>query len=559
MKIPLFKSAIGHGSNELVKLILIATLVGGFLLFSANLFYDNDSILLMSYTRALSQGKSYLDSAAIVRYDIAYPLLLILSGYTLHHSLIGITLINTAMGILMPILIYFTVKPLFPRGAYYTALVVIFSLSPFFYIKFIRPDHAYMFFSMLSIYLLSRFIDTKRAIFLYSMTMSLIVASLLRSAGNILLPCFILMAFLFARGAWKHCIICALMGALVFSVYLHHRHDFFSKYGQIASFNGRQTFQNLHVNSREYHILLSEELGPAMKAITDNLYQAVLPSPATSSFITSHGNPVESYDRYVSDSDFLNAHVYPFSAKELTYQVYKHPCWDYNYMLYIASPNDALFLKASFEIIRHYPWYPIRYTARNMWYMLYDPGYEHSRYTLGRFSRTVIREAYPFDASTGNNANLSDRAMREISFDNFSNKFSFQKKIISHLKKIYCEHYLTATKLIFYFMAIAWLAVMMDLINQYTSVKKFQSIVDLLPPKLTPLTLILTSYLFISVLIIGFFVDPLLRYHNHLLPFKIMLAGLGVCTLCHVIYQVWHGNVRTASYGGAVSIFSLIR
>lgn len=537
-----FKSLLlPHPLTDTQKLILVATGVAGFLLFSANYFYDNDSVLLMSYANALLHGNKQLNSPAVARYDIAYPLLLILSGYPYHHSLIGVALINVIMAILMPVLMYITVRPVFPKGAYYIALVSIFSLSPFYYIKFARPDHAYMFFAVLSICLLSLFIYTKRPGFLYAMTSAVIVVSLLRAAGNILFPFFLVIAFLYGRGSWKKYTICALIGFSIFSLYSYHRHQFFSKFGGRASYNGGQTFQNLYVNSKEFGIRLSPELGPAMKVITDNLYQAVLPRPSLSPFIKSEGNGVESLTAYISEKEFLAAHIYPFSAEELINQIYKTPNWDYSYMLYIATPNDSLFFKASWEIIRRYPWYPFAFTARNMWHLLYYPGFEHSRYTVHRFNRTVIRDAFPYDALTEGTSNLTPRAERELNFDRFKHKPHFVKKAILRIKKTFCHSYLKFTRIIFYCMTIAWVAVAISLINRLVFSKKIQYVVDLLPKNFTPLVTALSLYLFLSMLIISVFVDPLLRFHNHLIPFKLMLAGLGVGIMLHAVRKIKRG------------------
>lgn len=511
--------------TDIEKLIFLATLFAGFFLFTANYVFDSDGYLFIRYMNALVYGAQYLNSDT-ARYDIAYPLLLWLSGYPYHHSFIGIALINAMMAILMPVLIYFTVKPVFPKGAYYIALAAIFSLAPFYYIKWFRPDQAYMFFTVLSVSLLSLFVDRKRSVYLYAMTLAVIAASLSRSAGNLFFPFFMGTAFLLVRGSLRKYIICIMVGVCVLSLYGYHRHQFFSQFGNRSSFNGGQTFQNLYVNSKEWGIHLSPQLGPAMKKITDDLYRAVLPRPSLSSFIRPEGNEV--------NEKFLNANVYPFSAQEFVHQIYEAPSNDYYDMIYGAASDDPLFFKAAWEIVRRYPWYPFAYTARNMWHLLYAPGFAHARYTVHRFSRIGIQEAFPFD-HTSNPADLPAPAIRELNFDTLPHKFSIVKTEIDFSRHIFCITYLRVTRILFFLMVISWIAVTLELLNRWLPSKKLQSLVNLLPKKLTPLAMAISLYLFLSMLIISVFVDPLLRFHNHLMPFKIMLAGLGLCTIIHVM------------------------
>jgi hypothetical protein len=41
----------------------------------------------------------------------------------------------------------------------------------------------------------------------------------------------------------------------------------------------------IYLNSTEYGITLSEDIGPNMKQVTDDVYQATLPSPRDSEFL----------------------------------------------------------------------------------------------------------------------------------------------------------------------------------------------------------------------------------------------------------------------------------
>lgn len=508
--------------SHLLRLFLVSIAVAGFFLFAANYRTESGGYLFVMYADALAHGASYLNANVVSR-DIGYPFLLYLSGYPYHHSLIGIALMNTIMAIFIPVLIYLTVKPVLPKGAYTIALASIISLAPFYYIKWIHHDHAYIFFNILSLCCLSLFIDTKRFIYLFAMTLAVIMASLIRPAGNILFPFFILMAFMFGRGNIFKYFICILIALSVFWLYSLHRHHFFSRYAPSDTTIGGQTFQNLYVNSKEFGIRLSRDLGRGMQTVSDNLYQAVLPHPSVSAGI----KPKDERERA-----FFNTYISTKSPQAFMDQVYEYPSIEFYQMLYHATSNDALFLKASFEIMQHYPWYPLAFTLRNMWYLLYRPGYTHVRYSLAPMKRLASQTAFPFDYESDELEHLSARALRELAFDTFAHKPAIVKKSVKVIRFVFRSLYFYATKVLFYLMLVAWFALIVRLLSRFSPSDKFKQWMNLfLPKKMNALIIILSLYLLLCMLIISVFVDPLLRFHNHLILFKIMLAGLGFAIL----------------------------
>ncbi|TAK78987.1 MAG: hypothetical protein EPO11_00750 [Gammaproteobacteria bacterium] len=510
--------------SNIQKLLFLSILLTSFFLFTSLYHLEPGGYLFIEYANALAFGKDHLTPNVSVR-DIGYPLLLWMSGYPYHQSLIGIALINAIMAMLIPPLIYLITRPVLPKGSYYIALATIFSLSPFYYIKWIHHDHPYIFFTVLSLFFLCTFIDKKKSTYLYAMTFTVIIASLIRPAGNLFFIFFIATAFIFVRGSLLRYMICCIIAVLSLTIYTYHRHDFFDQYKPLQTYNGGQLFYNLYLNSTRYGITLSPELGPNMKKITDSLYQSTIKLEETSQY-----------------EKFLKLYVYPYNTNEFIKRVYTFPARYYLEMLYRFTKNDQTFMKASLEIIQKYPWYPFAYTARNSWYLLYKPGYAHTKYDINLFGKSNIQDAYPFDSKDELElTSLSDRALRELDFDNFEHKPHIAFTLIHYVKSIFCKCYLFFTKLMFYLMTISWIAVFLKFGGRFFLNDKWKNLIELtLANKLDTYITVLTLYLFQSILMVAALVDPILRFHNHLIPFKIILASFGLVILIRLIKSSSH-------------------
>src|SRR5262249_34064375 len=143
--------------------------------------------------------------------DIAFPLLLVLGGYTIWGSFIGITLIHAVFAILMPVFIYWTLVRASPTVAFYAGLASIISLVPIYFLKWIHHDQTYIFFIILVIALLANFLQTGRFGFLYGFAVAALTASFSRQAGNLLFPFLLVIAYVTMRGRIVHYVACALI------------------------------------------------------------------------------------------------------------------------------------------------------------------------------------------------------------------------------------------------------------------------------------------------------------------------------------------------------------
>jgi hypothetical protein len=113
--------------------------------------------------------------------DVGYPLLLVIGGYPFTQSFVGITLINTAFSVALPLLAYGIVGRGLPAVAFGVAVAVIFSATPYVFLKMIHHDQAYLFFTTLTLYCGVTFLRRKSFIWIYSMTGAALAASLIDS------------------------------------------------------------------------------------------------------------------------------------------------------------------------------------------------------------------------------------------------------------------------------------------------------------------------------------------------------------------------------------------
>lgn len=542
-------------SRDLAKILLISTLVQVFFLFTANYALPGGAQEFFAYANALLTGQK---APTIYSRDIGFPLLLILSGYYVSHSLIGITIIQALMGIAIPALIYLAVAPVSRVGAYYTAFASIVTLSPYFFFKWVHHDQAFVFFCIVTIWTFCRFVAYKQPRYLYWFTLAVIGASLTRPAGNLLFPVFIIVAYLAARVvSLRHYVACVLLFAGAVGAYQIHRYVILDMANRdyVPSYTGQQIFYNLYMNSKEYGIILSEDLGPGIRAITDQIHEAMLPEPRSSeilkSFMNWESNPSDFTEKVTIP--FLNKYFFPYSAAEFRSQLYRDPNWEYSLLMTVVVPNDQLFLKASWEVVRAYPLYPLKYAARNLWLLMYEPGYFHTRFNPVPLFRGG--QFFPFDGQAGIGGSifgaasaalgLPAKASREIGFDSLAAQPDWARQLYGAIKSAWFAGYDAAVRISLALMLIAWLYV--ALYGAAIFVPSFgitRRLAVLGGPDLVAPIICVSVLLMYNALATAVFAEPDYRYHHMIVPIKVVLAGFGAIAVARLLLVLVPRKVR---------------
>jgi hypothetical protein len=360
------------------KLALMSMLVTVFFLFTAGYHFPGGAKHYPDWALAIIHGTTLYPDAA--QREVGFPLLYILGGFPWSHSFIGITLIFAAFAVLIPVLVYLSLVRASPTIAFYMGLVCILSLAPFTYLKFFYPDEADMFFNLLAVALLVEFLWTGRFRMLYFFTLAALAASFTRTAGNLMYPVLMAIAFVTVRGRFRHYFGCLLIFVLATGAYQWHRYEIFDMRNQptIPSGKGMQTFYSTYLYLGDFGYRLSPDLGPNSKLLLEKL-RAGLQSNVRESELIKQALPDD-------PPEFMEKYVFAYTPEELIEKICTEPNEEYWQILYfIDMKNDGFYLDVAKEIAWSHPWYVAQYSMRNLWHAVFDPGYSISRYSANGY------------------------------------------------------------------------------------------------------------------------------------------------------------------------------
>jgi len=518
------------------KLTIIGTLVASLFLFNAKLFLPGGAEQFIAYADAIIHGTTL--GPSVSQRDAGYPLLFILSGYPLLHSVIPLLVVQAVFAVALPLLVFDSLRGLSPCLAFYTGLVSILTLGPYIFMKMIHHDQSYIFFSMLTLCTSLLLLQTKKLRYLYLFTLATVFASIVRPAGNALFPIFIVVSYLAAGGKIRHYFACVALFVVALGGYSWHRYRIFDAKdaGSTPSYTGEQLFYDPYVNLLDYRVKLSPKaVGPAFTFALEQLRTAVEPNPSDSAFV------VKSYigsDR--SAQVFAQKNIFPFTAQQLIDRTLDSPNYEY-YSLICAANDDKIMLHAAWEIARNNPALILRYTTRNILHFVFDPGYGHSRYSLDPFGP----EQLIFFPSIGvlapdAIASLRPLAAREMRFNNSFRQLSFLRNPFDRLEKLWLKHYRQYVAILSGFMCVAWVTVLAALARQKiawwpgpTELGSEQPNSFTFPKGLIP-SIVVASLLFgYNAVLTSLFVEPDFRYRQMVDLQALVIAGLGAVSIHH--------------------------
>lgn len=514
------------------KLTLLSTLAAIFFLFAVKTLFPGGAIHFVRYAEAIVHGTTL--APEIASRDAGYPLLIILSGLPFTHSLIPLLLIQAGFAILLPLLIYEGLQRLSPMIAFYAGLASIAMLSPFYFMKMIHHDQAYIFFltAMLCVSLI--FVQTRRFRFLYLFTIFTIFASAARPAGNALFPLFLTVSYISARGRIAHYVVCLLTFAAFLAGYTWHREVIFDVTHATAtpSYTGAQLFYNPYINTLDYGIKLSpSEVGTNFAQVVTNLRVRLQPNPKDSKFLPEH------YAGSADTKQFAEANMFGLTSDQLIDQVLARPNYEYFTLLSEAN-DDRVLLAASLEIARTHPFMILRYSLRNFLHFIFAPGYAHTRYNFNPFSPVGLVFFPTYSLVAPEFAQLPARAAREITFDSVSPRPRMIGSLLDAIQGIWAKLYRTEAFILTCLMIAAWITVVARLaeLRRVRPSRSHQDKVDsaMALPVADGLvrSVIIASLLFVyNAAVTSVFAEPDFRYREMVDLPAVLMAGLGLATI----------------------------
>ena len=515
--------------TDIAKIWLISLTSTAFFLFAEQYVIPGGSSHFTAWANALTHGGT-LD-ARLAQRDIGFPLLLWLTGYPNHGSLIPLTLLHASFAVLLPVLVYQAIYNVSSGVAFYAAVASVVSLTPILFMKWLHHDHLYVFASVLMLSVLISAFASPRPVLLYAFTAAALLASLSRPAGNLLFPAFLLIAYAVRRGARRHYLICLAVFVVSMAGYQWHRYIVFDIANQptVPSYTGQQVFYNLYQNSREFGIRLSPDLGPNMRRIHDRLRASVLPAPRDSTFIASYALTYPPAER------FLQREVYPLSPDAFMRRVYDQPNWEFFMMMSTVEVDDGAFFDASWEIVKRYPTYPLRYGLRNLALFLVEPGYAHARYSTDAFGRLGL--TFPADGRVDETTGMPPAAVREAYFDPLVMLPRVFYDAYDAVRRIWLQAYDGFVKVTLLLMVVAWAGLAAGVLRRVGgAVSGTNRIPAALASRVyaAPVTAVSAAF-FYNAAVTALFAEPDYRYHHFVLPIRIILAAYGGWVIVSIV------------------------
>jgi len=428
--------------------------------------------------------------------------------------------------------VYVALEKNSPNIAFYAGLACIFSLSPFTYLKFFYPDEAYIFFNLLAVTLLIRFIQSKNDYkLLYLFTLVSIAASFTRTAGNLMYPVLLTIAYISARGNLRHYASCVLIFVLAAGLYQWHRYDVFDMRHQtsVPSGKGMQILYGTYLNMGDFGVRLTPDIGPNTQRLFDRM-RAELGTNVRSAAIMK---------KVLGDTPkwFMEQHFYAYTPEQLIEKISTSPNEEYYWnVIYLIDKDDQFFLNIAKEIMRAHPWYVVQYSMRNLRHALFDPGYATTRYNTMGYIHTGMD--FP-PAVLGFGANSEDpvtqygsRAVKEMQYFPLETAPRMIQKRFNKIQDYYFEYYDKYVSVTSALIIIAWLGACLGLLSQIFSNRKFfQVIKEIGINKLTAPIVIVSAWVLYEDLLTSLFCQPVYRYFHMTEPLRLVIVGLGVAVV----------------------------
>jgi hypothetical protein len=512
------------------KLALIGMLVTTFFLFTSAYNFPGGASHYPNWAEAIVHGTKLPPTVA--QREVGFPLLYILGGFTFTHSFIGITLILAVFAILMSLLVCWCLADVSSAVGYYMGLACIVSLAPFTYLKFFYPDQAYMFFNLLTVALLVKFIQSKGNFrLLYLFTLTAIVASFMRTAGNLMYPVLLAIAYFSVRGRLRHYLSCILIFSLAAGLYQWHRYDIFDMRNQptIPSGKGMQILYSTYLYLGDFGLRLSPDFGPNTKRLFERMREELGSNVRES--------PLIQKGLGATPPDFMEKNFYAYTPEQLIEEISTKPNEEYYWnVVYAVDTNDQFFLNVAKEIMRSNPWYVVQYSMRNLRHALFDPGYATTRYNTfgyGRMGKEFVPSAvgwgtYSEDPVT----QYGSRAVKEMQYNPLKTTPSFIQKFFSNVELFHLKNYDRYISITTVLILAAWLAAGLGLLSRFFShTKFFQPFKKMGIDKLAAPIIAVSALVIYEDLLTSLFCQPVYRYFHMTEPLRLVIVGFGVIFL----------------------------
>lgn len=387
-------------SERIQVLILSATVFALFFVISP-VYAEDDSVSYINYARIIG-GQDPPDPSLFYRTP-GYPFLLFVSGITFLKSLVGMQIVQGAMAVLMPLMVYEIAYTIYRRAAIFAAFGCIATLVPFNFAKTVLTETPYMFSMLLTTYFASRFITLHRTRDLYLTGLACVALITIRPSAQLI---FVLFVFIFLWSdrdfVWHYVATIAviLLSSFVVKQVQTAILDLGSQDVMPGGMTGRSLFYNVYLGSAAYDNLSTsfvEENGPYTTEMIALVRTGIRDFPDL--VLDRQGRPE-------FDTLFLQ---YDSDPDQLAYAIFSNPTRDYYWYLWRLLDATAgyaraeeLFLRVSLEYLQREPKLGVTIFSTNLRHYFLGPPII---YDYGTKAKLVVGN-YPFTSGKETPSNL---------------------------------------------------------------------------------------------------------------------------------------------------------
>lgn len=528
---------------NIVRLWAYSLLATTFFLYAGYFTLPGGGWNFPAWAMAIHTG-GHLDPSFVQR-DAGYPILLWLSGYPLFGSFIGSALMQALFTLLMPIMAAYCIGRRYPRIAFWTGILVMLTLAPYQYMKWIHHDHAFVFFTLLTSLAAITALRTGKPWHIYLMTAVAIFMSITRPAGNLAFPGLLILLLCLRPQPWRHYVACAALFVSALMGYVHYRDVLFDikDPSQRSSYAGAQFMYNFYMNTKEFGVEIDREASPHWREATDRLHTLLKPSLRESKAIRTWIGRQGTVSPQFAEEEFYRHSPDAFLARFL-----KEPNYEYYTMFYETLNDDALLLKAYKELVLQYPGYMTRIVMRNAGLFLATPGFTHTRGN----TRPTHQEGLQLVIGGGSvhkPMGIPDKAVRELTHPPLGTDSETVKHILHFLQNNWLGGYywqLTQWTLGFMLIGFAWGGLSLwARIPHFTKLRASVAAAD--PNGIGGAALLNAALLFYNVLVTSAFVDPNYRYHFFIISLQCVGAGFGVAVIRELFRHRFYSSLPVST------------
>ncbi len=527
------------------KLALFGVIFTTFFLFTAGYNFPGGAQDYPNWAEAIVRGTTL--PPVVAQREVGFSLLYILGGFPWSHSFVGITLIQAVFAVLIPMLVYWAIARASPRIAFYSGLACIISLSPYTYMKFFYPDQADIFFNLLAVALLIEFLWTGRFRMLYFFTLAALAASFTRTAGNLMFPVLLTIAFITVRGRFRHYLACTLIFVLAMGAYQLHRYEIFDMRNQKStpSGTGMQILYSTYLYLGDFGYRLSPDIGPNTKRMLEKIREELRPTVRESVLIR----------RNVGDTppEFMEKYFYAFTPEQLIEKLSTEPNEEYYWnVLFSIDDNDQFRLAIAKEIALSHPWYIVQYSARNLWHAVFDPGYATTRYNTQGYIKTG-NDFVPGTQSWGVHsadpvAQYGTRAEREMEYFPLKTKSQIVQRLFHQIETVWILQFSKYVWITSILVIIAWVGTILGMLCWIVPRARLCGVVKSTGAnKLLPPIIVASALLLYQDLATAMFSQPVYRYFHMTEPLRLVIAGFGAIFIMVALSYVWQARIAAVA------------